>query len=199
MSEQASVDARLADVRLANVRLADAVLRAKAIRMLVLDVDGTLTDGRIYIGPEGEACKAFSVHDGFGLNLLRQAGLKLAIVTGRESRIVERRAAELNFDRVLQGVADKGAALKSLAQTFGFGVQELAFMGDDWPDLAAMRQAGLALAVANATPEVLACAHWVSSASGGDGAVREFAHWWLASTGQLECLRQKYQAMSQQQ
>lgn len=186
-----------ADVRAdthVNTATVDAVARAQAIRMLVLDVDGTMTDGRIYMGPDGEACKAFSVHDGFGLNLLRQAGLKLAILTGRQSRIVERRAAELKFDRVAQGIEDKAEALATLAGSFGLAESELAFMGDDWPDLVAMRRAGLALAVADAAPEVRAAAHWVARAAGGSGAVREFAHWWLASTGRLDSLRQKYQA-----
>ena len=171
-----------------------AIRRARRIRMLALDVDGTLTDGQIVIGADGELCKAFSVHDGFGLNLLRQAGLKLAIVTGRRSRIVEQRAAELQFDVVLQGVHDKGDALVSLARQFDLAEHEIAFMGDDWPDLAAMRRAGLALAVANAAPEVRAASHWVACANGGHGAVREFASWWLQATGQLAELQKKYQA-----
>ncbi len=174
--------------------LADAVGRAHRIRLLALDVDGTLTDGKIVIGPNGECCKSFSVHDGFGLNLLRQAGLKLAIITGRESPIVQMRAAELKFDAVLQGVVDKGEALHQLGQKFSLSDSDIAFMGDDWPDLAAMRRAGLALAVGNAAPEVRAAAHWVARASGGEGAVREFAQWWLAATGHLAGLRTKYQA-----
>jgi 3-deoxy-D-manno-octulosonate 8-phosphate phosphatase (KDO 8-P phosphatase) len=171
-----------------------AELRAQPIRMLALDVDGTMTDGRIYIGPQGESFKAFSVHDGFGLTLLRQAGVKLAVITGRESKIVEQRAAELKFDAVMQGVSDKGDALSKLARQFGLAETELAFMGDDWPDLPAMRRAGLAACVAHAAPEVRAAAHWVSQRPAGDGAVREFALWWLTATGKLDNLRQTYLA-----
>lgn len=170
----------------------DAAARAARIRLLALDIDGTLTDGHIHIGPTGEAFKAFSVHDGFGLNLLRQAGLKLAIVTGRESSIVAVRAAELKFDAVVQSSADKGQALDELAKQFGLDTTQIAFMGDDWPDAPAMRKAGLAAAVSNADREIRDIAHWVGTARPGDGAVREFAQWWLQATGHWAALREKY-------
>ncbi len=194
MSDKLMSDKLLSAQPLLDDSLAEAVRRAQPIRMLVLDVDGTMTDGNIVIGPQGELCKTFSVHDGFGLDLLRQAGLKLAILTGRESRIVEHRAAELKFDAVSQGVSDKAEALVGLARQFSMDEHQIAFMGDDWPDLAAMHLAGLALAVGSAVPEVRAVAHWVASAAGGQGAIREFAQWWLAATGQLAGLRTKYQA-----
>ena len=115
--------------------LTDVRARAAAIQALALDVDGTLTDGHIYIGPQGEAMKAFSVRDGFGLTLLREAGLRLAIITARRSAIVEHRAAELGITTVIQGARDKLAALDSLCAEFGLARDQVGFAGDDWTDL----------------------------------------------------------------
>ncbi len=157
----------------------DISRRAAAVRLVALDVDGTLTDGRLFIGPTGEAMKAFSVRDGFGLALLREAGVKLAVITARRSAIVEVRAAELKFDHVLQGVEDKAAALRESCTRFGLGTHQAAFMGDDWPDLGAMALAGLAASVADAPQQVRERAHWVSRAPAGRGAVREFAEFVL--------------------
>lgn len=163
----------------------DAARRAAAIRLVALDVDGTLTDGRLFIGPAGEAMKAFSVRDGFGLTLLREAGVRLALVTARRSAIVEVRAAELRFDQVLQGVTDKAAALLELCARFELTAQQAAFVGDDWPDLRAMALAGLAASVADAPVQVRERAHWVSQAPAGRGAVREFAEFVLQAQGCL--------------
>jgi 3-deoxy-D-manno-octulosonate 8-phosphate phosphatase (KDO 8-P phosphatase) len=165
---------------------------ASQLRLLALDVDGTLTDGSICIGPAGEAMKIFSVHDGFGLALLREAGLELAIITGRQSAIVQSRAAELRIPHVRQGVHDKAAELRALCAQLGIEPRQAAYMGDDWPDLAAMATAGLALAPANAVLPVRERADWVAVRSGGHGAVREFAEWWLAQQGLLEPLLQRY-------
>ena len=120
--------------------------RASKIRMLALDVDGTMTDGTIYIGPQSEAMKGFSVRDGLGLALLRQAGLKIAIVTARQSAIVQVRAAELGFDAVRQSAGNKAQALHQLAQEFQLELDQIAYMGDDWNDLPALSIAGLAAA-----------------------------------------------------
>ncbi len=169
-----------------------ALERARRVRLVALDVDGTLTDGSILVGPGGEAMKRFSVHDGFGLRLLREAGLELAIVTGRRSSIVETRAAELGIVRVAQAVSDKTAALAAICADAGLALADAAFVGDDWPDLAVMRAAGFAAAVADAAPEVVAVAHWVSGAPGGHGAVRQFAEWLLAAQGRLDAARQLY-------
>jgi 3-deoxy-D-manno-octulosonate 8-phosphate phosphatase (KDO 8-P phosphatase) len=165
---------------------------APGLRLLALDVDGTLTDGAILIGPQGEAMKAFSVRDGFGLALLREAGLHIAIITGRRSAIVERRAAELGIAHVRQSVSDKAQALRALCAELGINPAQAAFMGDDWPDLPAMRLAGLALAPADADPEVRARADWVASRPGGHGAVREFADWWLARRGLRQAQLQRW-------
>lgn len=167
-------------------------LRARAIRVLALDVDGTLTDGTIQIGPTGESMKGFSVHDGFGLTLLREAGIRLAIVTGRESEIVARRAEELRFDAVLQRVGNKAAALAELADRFGCPVAEIAYMGDDWPDLPALDAAGLSAAPADARAEVLARVDWISSRPAGRGAVREFAEWILTARGQFQAALERH-------
>jgi 3-deoxy-D-manno-octulosonate 8-phosphate phosphatase (KDO 8-P phosphatase) len=160
----------------------------------MLDVDGTLTDGTIWIGQDGETMKGFSVHDGFGLTLLRDAGIRLAIVTGRRSRIVEARAAELRIETVIQGVGDKGAALRELAARFGLPATAIACIGDDWPDLPAFALAGLAAAPVGASAPVLAAAHWVSTRPAGHGAVREFAEWLLAARGELDALLARYRS-----
>ncbi|MCC7059596.1 MAG: HAD hydrolase family protein [Burkholderiaceae bacterium] len=163
----------------------ETAARAAGIRLVALDVDGTLTDGRLFIGPQGEAMKAFSVRDGFGLTLLREAGIVLAVITARQSPIVEVRAAELKFDQVLQGVHDKAEALRELCVRHQLAPTAAAFVGDDWPDLRAMAYAGLAASVADAPAAVRARAHWVSQAPAGHGAVREFAEFLLQAQGLL--------------
>jgi 3-deoxy-D-manno-octulosonate 8-phosphate phosphatase (KDO 8-P phosphatase) len=162
--------------------------RAARVRLVALDVDGVLTDGRLYLGARGEAMKAFDVRDGLGIELLREAGIELAIITGRSSPIVARRARELGIARVLQGQKDKLAGLRRVLRDAAIDPGECAYVGDDWPDLPAMALAGLAATVADAAPEVQACAHWVAAAGGGRGAVREFAQFVLQAQGRLEDL-----------
>ncbi len=157
--------------------------RAARVRLLAMDVDGTLTDGRIVIGPKGETAKHFSVRDGLGLSLLRRAGIELAIITGRESRIVQQRAAELGITRVLQKVPDKRAALASICDALRIGLADAAFAGDDWPDLPAMLACGFAAAPIDAEPEVRAAAHWVSTRPAGHGAIRDLATTLLHAQG----------------
>jgi 3-deoxy-D-manno-octulosonate 8-phosphate phosphatase (KDO 8-P phosphatase) len=155
--------------------MTDPIGRAAAVRLMAFDVDGTLTDGGIHIGPEGEAFKRFSVRDGLGLVLLARAGIRVALVTGRSSAIVAARARELGVDTVLQGVADKADAMRALCGRFGIDPAQAGFMGDDWPDLPAMRAVGFAAAVPDAAPEVLRAAHWTARAPAGAGAARELA------------------------
>jgi 3-deoxy-D-manno-octulosonate 8-phosphate phosphatase (KDO 8-P phosphatase) len=162
---------------------ADVVERARRVRLLAMDVDGTLTDGSIVIGADSELAKAFSVHDGFGLTLLARAGIELAIVTGRRSPIVERRAGELGIRRVHQAVKDKLATLQEICRESGIGLAQTAFAGDDWPDLAPMNACGLAAAPADAVDEVRRAAHWVSTAPAGRGAIRELAMFILDAQG----------------
>jgi 3-deoxy-D-manno-octulosonate 8-phosphate phosphatase (KDO 8-P phosphatase) len=152
----------------------DAVFeRARNIRLLVLDVDGVLTDGRLYLSAAGEELKVFHVRDGSGLVAVQRAGITVAIISGRDSAAVTRRAAELGIRYVQQGVADKGAALDQLLEELGVSAAETACVGDDTPDVPMLRRAGLAIGVADAHPALLAAAHWVTHSNGGQGAVRE--------------------------
>jgi 3-deoxy-D-manno-octulosonate 8-phosphate phosphatase (KDO 8-P phosphatase) len=150
-----------------------AAPRASRVRLLVLDVDGVLTDGGLFVSASGEEAKRFHVHDGLALVAARRAGLQIAVLSSRASAAVTRRMAELGVSEVHQGVADKAGALDALRERLGLAVAEVAMMGDDLQDLPAMGRAGLALAPANAAAEVRRAAHWVARRRGGDGAVRE--------------------------
>ena len=154
---------------------ADALERAARIRMVVMDVDGTMTDGRIYIGPKGEAVKEFSVKDGMGITMLHIAGIKTAIITGRTSEIVERRAAELKIDSVWQGIKDKRVAWQKIKEETGLTNKEIAYIGDDLNDLSLLMQAGLACSAGDAQPEVKEVSHVISNNHGGNGVVRHRA------------------------
>jgi 3-deoxy-D-manno-octulosonate 8-phosphate phosphatase (KDO 8-P phosphatase) len=158
-----------------------ATPRASRIRLLVLDVDGVLTDGGLFVSASGEEAKRFHVHDGLALVAARKAGLQIAILSARASAAVTRRMTELGVGEVHQGVTDKAAALDALRERLGLAVGEVAMMGDDLPDLPAMACAGLALAPANAAAEVKRAAHWVARRGGGDGAVREAVEMLLKS------------------
>jgi 3-deoxy-D-manno-octulosonate 8-phosphate phosphatase (KDO 8-P phosphatase) len=147
--------------------------RAARIRLLVLDVDGVLTDGSLEYGAAGEETKRFFVQDGFALVAARRAGLVVGIISGRASAAVTRRLSELGVSEVHQGVEDKLAALESLLDRLKVQAVEVAVMGDDLPDLPLMKRAGLALAPADAAPEVRRAAGWVSRRKGGCGAVRD--------------------------
>ena len=147
--------------------------RAKVLKLLVLDVDGVLTDGKLYLSDSGEEIKAFNTLDGHGLKMLKASGVDVAIITGRKSRLVEIRAGNLGIVHLYQGVEDKLSAFRELIGKLGLQPQQVAFMGDDLVDLPAMRRAGLALTVPAAPALVKQNAHYVSERSGGDGAVRE--------------------------
>jgi 3-deoxy-D-manno-octulosonate 8-phosphate phosphatase (KDO 8-P phosphatase) len=145
----------------------------KHVKLLALDVDGTLTDGGLYLSESGESVKRFHAQDGLGIVLAAHVGLRVAWITGRESAIVARRAEALGVAAVRQGVRDKRAALLEIGRELGVALSEMAFMGDDLNDLPALRAAGLALAPADAVESVRAAAHWVSTRGAGHGAVRE--------------------------
>jgi 3-deoxy-D-manno-octulosonate 8-phosphate phosphatase (KDO 8-P phosphatase) len=149
------------------------VERANDVRLLVLDVDGVLTDGRLYFSSRGEELKCFHVRDGAGIVQLLRAGLQVAVISGRQSRAVERRMAELGVTWIRQGVDDKLAALRELLDILGLGPEAVASMGDDVADLAIFEIARLAVAVADAHPSVKSRAHFIPQAAGGRGAVRE--------------------------
>lgn len=146
---------------------------AARVRLLVLDVDGVLTDGRLLYGNNGEELKAFNIRDGLGIKLLQRSGIDVAIITGRQSDIVQRRANELGIHRVIQGREDKRQALEELCAELDLPLAACAYMGDDLPDVAAIRAAGCGLTVANACTAAIRAAQWQSRCRGGEGAVRE--------------------------
>lgn len=147
--------------------------RAAAIKLAVFDVDGVMTDGRLYLGPDGDETKTMHIRDGLGLKRLAAAGVEIAVISGRPSPPVAARLADLGLTEVHMACEDKAAKLDELCQARALGTDQVAVMGDDLPDMAIMRAAGLALTVADAVPEIRAIAHWVSAAPGGHGAVRE--------------------------
>ena len=146
---------------------------AASIRLLVLDVDGVLTDGRLYFGPRGEMLKAFHVRDGFGIKQLSQSGVEVAVISGRNSQAVGRRCRELGIERVFQGADDKLVVFKRLCADLAISPSVCACIGDDSPDVPIMQEVGLAFAVADAHSDARNAAHYVTSLSGGKGAVRE--------------------------
>lgn len=152
---------------------------AAEVRLLVLDVDGVLTDGRLYYGARGEALKAFHVRDGLGLKLLAAADIKVAVISGRRSSMTGRRCRELGIGHLLQGVEDKLAAFHRLRARLGVTSDACACVGDDLPDVPLMREVGLSFAVADAHPQARNAAHLVTRLPGGRGAVREVCDYLL--------------------
>jgi 3-deoxy-D-manno-octulosonate 8-phosphate phosphatase (KDO 8-P phosphatase) len=152
---------------------ADLLARAAKIRLAAFDVDGTLTDGRLLYTESGHETKVFHVHDGLGLKRLQAHGVEVAIVSARISHPVALRAEELDIAHVYQGQHDKRECLQQIIEALNLQPEQVAFVGDDLPDIPAMRVAGLAIAVANAHPWVIEQAHWQTRLSGGLGAARE--------------------------
>jgi 3-deoxy-D-manno-octulosonate 8-phosphate phosphatase (KDO 8-P phosphatase) len=163
----------------------NALARAREIRLALFDVDGVLTDGRLYYGPSGEALKVFNILDGHGLKMLAQSGVATGLLSGRRSEAAAARAAELGMAHVILGAEDKLARFEQLRGELGLAAAQCAFMGDDLPDAAVLARCGLAAAVANAVPEVKAIAHLVTRNSGGNGAVREFCEFVMRAQGTL--------------
>lgn len=170
------------------------ILEATAadIRLVVFDVDGVMTDGKLYFADNGDEIKAFNVRDGLGIKLLHDAGLQTAIITGRESRLVQNRARNLGIHHLYQGREDKLVALRELLDNLQLPLGAAAYLGDDLPDLPAIRHAGLGATVGDASPVIKAQADWVSQARGGHGAVREFCEQLLAAQGKLDALLSRY-------
>ncbi|PKO44141.1 MAG: phenylphosphate carboxylase subunit delta [Betaproteobacteria bacterium HGW-Betaproteobacteria-4] len=164
----------------------DINARAANIKLVAFDIDGVMTDGGLHYTDDGHELKTFNVQDGLGVVLLRRAGIKVAIITGRTSNVVNCRAKDLGVEHVFHGVGDKGAVSGQLLEQLGLQWSELAFMGDDLIDLPAMTRCGLAIAPANARPVVKERAHLVTAASGGKGAVREAIEFVLAAQGKLD-------------
>ncbi|NQD39027.1 3-deoxy-manno-octulosonate-8-phosphatase KdsC [Permianibacter sp. IMCC34836] len=173
---------------------APLLARARAIKLLICDVDGVLTDGSVILGNAGEELKAFNIKDGFGLRAIQKFGIEVALITGRQSRLVERRAAELDIKRVYQGNANKRGAFADLLNQLQLSPQQVAHIGDDLPDLPLFAQVGLAAAPADAHPVMKAHAHFVTGADGGTGAVREVCDLLLQAQGHWPALLAEYQA-----
>jgi 3-deoxy-D-manno-octulosonate 8-phosphate phosphatase (KDO 8-P phosphatase) len=170
----------------------ELLLRAQGkglgMRAALFDVDGVLTDGRLYIGESGETVKAFSTLDGHGLKLLAAAGIEPVIITGRDSAAVRRRVADLGLQHAVYGAADKLLAAEAMLSALALDWTEVAAMGDDWPDLPLLTRAAFACAPANAHAEVRAVAHHVTSRAGGHGAAREFCDLLLMASGRYATL-----------
>lgn len=154
---------------------------ARRIALLVLDVDGVLTDGGLWFGARGEVMKRFHVRDGHGIKLLRATGIEVAVISGRQSPAVRARCRELGVRQLLQGVDDKGAALDRLLRRFDVSDTQVACIGDDTPDIPLFVRVGLAVAVRDAHPLALRAAHCRTRLAGGQGAVREVCDWLLAA------------------
>jgi 3-deoxy-D-manno-octulosonate 8-phosphate phosphatase (KDO 8-P phosphatase) len=157
--------------------------RARRIRMVLLDVDGVLTDGGLYYTAEGHELKRFHAHDGYGIQRGRESGLSFGIISGRTTPIVEARARVLKIEDVMQGAEDKVAAMREIQRRRGFSDEEFAFIGDDLFDIPLLRAVGLSAAPPNALAEVRRNVHYVTRVAGGEGAVRDFIDLILARRG----------------
>ncbi len=173
---------------------ADALERARRVRLMVFDVDGVLTDGRLWYGPQGEQLKAFHTLDGHGLKLLQQCGIAAGMLSGRSSSAVALRAAELGVAHLLQGIEHKRPAFDALLARLGLEPLEAGYMGDDLPDLPVLAHCGFACAPREAHESVLRGAHYVASAPAGGGAAREVCDYLLRSQGRMESLLAGYLA-----
>jgi 3-deoxy-D-manno-octulosonate 8-phosphate phosphatase (KDO 8-P phosphatase) len=166
--------------------------RARRVRLLVMDVDGVLTDGRMILSERGDELKSFHSHDGVAIALAKRAGIKTAMITGETSPIAKARGAKLGVDSVLVGVRRKGDSLEALTAEHGVPTDAVAYIGDDLLDLSALQRAGLAIAVADAAPEVKAVAHFVTKARGGHGVLRECVELILRAQGSWSAIVRGY-------
>lgn len=172
----------------------DAVARARRIKLVIFDVDGVLTDGKLYFlpttgadgKPSGVEFKGFTAHDGLGITLARLGGLEVAIITKRESATVAIRARDLKLDLVYQGQSHKLRAAHEICEKSGATLEEMCYVGDDVVDLPVMRVCGLSIATANARPQAKAAAHWITPNPGGEGAGRDAVDFILTAQGKLD-------------
>jgi len=170
----------------------DAYAKARSIKLLVLDVDGVMTDGGIFYADSGEELKCFDARDGHGIRLLMRAGIDAAIITGRTSRAVEHRARNLGIATVYQGALNKADAYEDIKRLQGLADTQLCVMGDDLPDLPLLRRCGLAVAVPDSVREVREQADWITARPGGRGAVREVCELLLKAQGLWETVIARY-------
>lgn len=166
--------------------------RALSIRLLVLDVDGVLTEGNLYYGGDGVELKAFNIQDGLGIKLVRDSGIEVAIITGRTSPAVESRARNLGVTQLFQGAGDKLVVFEQLLTRMQLDASAAAAIGDDLPDLPVLRRCGLAACVPEAPAVVRSHAHYVTDRKGGCGAVREFCELLMSAQGTLEAAMLPY-------
>ena len=166
--------------------------RARKIQLILSDVDGVLTNGGIVFNNQGVELKQFHIRDGLGIRIWQRVGGKFGLITGRTSQIVKQRAAELGIEIVRQGFEQKWPAAEEVMQSLGFTPDQVCFIGDDLPDLPVIRRVGLGVAVADAAPEVCAAANFVTTAAGGQGAVRELIEKILKSQGRWDEVVEKY-------
>ena len=159
---------------------------ARKVKLLVFDVDGVLTDGGLYYGPQGELMKRFDVHDGHGIVMARLAGLPAAVLTARKSEMVEVRGKELKLAAIFQGRKEKGPALEELAQSLGLTAADCAYMGDDTNDLPCVRRAGLSACPSDAMHEARETVHFIAGRAGGHGAARELVELVLRAQGKWD-------------
>ena len=170
----------------------DILDRAEKIKLVIFDVDGVLTDGRLYFDHEGREYKTFHARDGLGLRFLREFGIEMAVISGRRSDIVERRLRAFGITLIYQGYEEKLAAFERILKERPYSLAEIAYVGDDLLDLPVMRRVGLAIAVQDAHVLVKQQAHWVTALPGGRGAVREVCDLLLEAQGHLEALKERY-------
>ena len=167
---------------------------ASSITLLALDVDGVLTDGSILLDDDGREIKRFNVRDGFGIKLWQKMGFTVAIITARSGRALQHRARELGIEHVAQGANDKASALAQLVERAKTPPEHIAYLADDWPDLAVLRRVGYPMAVADADPVVRAAAAYITTRPGGRGAVREAIEHLLTAKGLLDRALRLYDA-----
>ncbi len=174
------------------LEIAEITERAKKIKLLILDVDGVLTDGKLFFDDQGREYKSFHARDGHGIKLLRQSGVEVAVISGRSSRSVQLRMQSLGIEHVYQGQEDKLLALHDMLQILAISPGQAAHVGDDLLDLPIMRKVGLAIAVDDANFAVKDYAHWCTSLPGGQGAVREVCDFIMQAQGNLETAINSY-------
>lgn len=172
----------------------DILAKAKRIRLVVFDVDGVLTDGSLFLGDDGEQYKAFHSKDGHGMRMLQDSGVRIGILTGRTSRVIEHRMRDLGVELVMQGHREKLPAFETLLAQAGVGAEDTAYVGDDIVDLPVMRRVGLAIAVQDAHALVKRHAHWITANPGGRGAAREVCELIMEAQGTLEAALGRYLA-----
>ena len=172
----------------------EVIRKAAAIRLVIFDVDGVLTDGRLYFGDDGQEYKAFNSKDGHGMVMLQRAGVRIGIITGRRSKVVRLRMKNLGIEHVYQGRPDKLPAYQDLRKTLHLTDEQIAYVGDDVVDLPVMRRVGLAIAVQDAHALTRAHADWITPSDGGRGAAREVCEFLMEAQGTLQATLEAYLA-----